>query len=221
MNGDAFAPTFEALPDSLPIFPLPGALLLPGGRLPLNIFEPRYLSMVIGALGEARMIGMVQPRVPEPDPVSDTAALYETGCAGRIVSFAESDDGRFLITLAGVCRFRLGGELPGKDGYRRMRADWGPFRANLDSYWERKIDRDRLTGLLGPYFQASGVSTDWRVLEGTKDTVLVTSLAMMCPFHAREKQALLEAADLNEVSETMMTLMEMALNTGETPSAEH
>ncbi len=221
MSSDPFAPTFEALPDSLPIFPLPGALLLPGGRLPLNIFEPRYLSMVSAALKEARMIGMVQPVGPEADPVSPEAALYETGCAGRIVSFAETEDGRFLITLSGALRFKLGEELPTEGGYRQVRAGWAPFRADLDAYADKKIDRDRLTGLLGPYFQASGVNADWRVLEGTKDHVLVTSLAMMCPFHAREKQALLEAADLNEVSETMMTLMEMQMNAGDTPPAEH
>ncbi len=221
MSGGPFDPGFDGLPESLPIFPLPGALLLPGGRLPLNIFEPRYLSMIEDALGEARMIGMVQPLAPEPDPVSAEARLYETGCAGRIVSFAETEDGRFLITLTGLCRFHLGEELEGTKGYRRAGADWERFKGDLDGYVGKKIDRDRLTRLLGPYFEASGVSADWRVLEGTKDHVLVTSLAMMCPFQEREKQALLEAADLSEVSETMMTLMEMQLNAGTTSPAEH
>jgi len=116
------------LPEVLPIFPLPGVLLLPRGRLPLNIFEPRYLTMTADALGEGRMIGMVQPVHPEPGPVSDSAAIYSTGCAGRIVTFAETDDGRYLITLAGISRFRVVRELEIQRGYRRVLARYDEFR---------------------------------------------------------------------------------------------
>lgn len=221
MTNDPFRPAFEDLPEEIPIFPLPGALLLPGGRLPLNIFEPRYLAMAFDALAEARMIGIIQPLTPEPDPVSTGAALYEIGCAGRIVSFAETGDGRLLITLGGVGRFRLAGELAEVKGYRRARADWTAFRDDLEGYAQPVIDRTALLDRLRVFLEAKGIDADLRALDDADDGQLVTSLAMMCPFEAQEKQALLEAADLGEVSRTMMVLMEMALGENGASAAKH
>src|SRR5690606_28560301 len=127
-----FDPTFEELPSSLPIFPLPGVLLLPGGRLPLNIFEPRYLAMVEDALLGARLIGMVQPREEEGGDVG-SASFYRTGCAGRITAFQETDDRRCVVTLSGLIRFDILQELPTVRGYRQVQPDWEPYRADLEA----------------------------------------------------------------------------------------
>src|SRR6185312_13944937 len=138
-----FSPS--ALPDVLPIFPLSGALLLPRGRLPLNIFEPRYIAMVETALGNGRLIGMVQPSAPETQ--EPLPPIYHIGCAGRIVSFSETDDGRFLISLAGVCRFKIAEELPMQYGFRRVRPDWEDFLTDINTTGEADIDRDKLLGI--------------------------------------------------------------------------
>ena len=212
-----FDPSFAELPGVLAVFPLAGVLLLPGGRLPLNIFEPRYLNMTRDAMGAAgggaRMIGMVQPT-----GAGETAtgpALYRRGCAGRITSFAETEDGRYLITLTGVCRFNLGEELPLKDGYRRVIPDFRPFRRDLEEPAEEEdeaadIDRTRLIKLLEGYFKARDIAVDWATIENMPDDELVTTLAMICPFDAGEKQALLEAADLARRAGVLIACLEMA-----------
>jgi len=200
-------PESAALPRTLPIFPLDGVLLLPGGHLPLNIFEPRYLAMVRDALGSARMIGMVQPREPAEDP--GAAKIYGIGCAGRITAFSETPDGRNLITLTGVIRFEIAGELPAVDGYRRVLADYDRFRGDLDDE-ENGIDREHLLRVLGAYFDATGIEGDWAAIKETGSALLVTSLAMVCPFDGAEKQALLEAATLRERAAAMTTIMELA-----------
>jgi Lon protease-like protein len=204
----AFDPAFEDLPSVLPVFPLPGALLLPGGRLPLNIFEPRYLAMTRDVLAGDRLIGMVQPRddgVDEPG----SAELYYTGCAGRIVSFSETDDGRYLITLAGLIRFHIAQELALHYGYRRVAPDFDAYRGDLGDDGGR-IDRSRLLDALKAYFTASSLDGDWDSIEAAQDEQLVTSLAMACPFAASEKQALLEAKSLAERAETMTAILELA-----------
>lgn len=200
--------SIEDLPAELPVFPLAGVLLLPRGRLPLNIFERRYVAMFDDALAGTRLIGMIQPAAAnstEPSP-----ALFATGCAGRITAFQETEDGRYLVSLDGVARFRVAEELAMRRGYRRVTADWTPFAADTreDSC---TVDRQRMTELLQAYFRQRGLSANWEAIGQTPDERLVTSLAMICPFAPSEKQALLEASCLSERAKLMMTLLEIAV----------
>jgi Lon protease-like protein len=197
------------LPPILPIFPLTGVLLLPRGRLPLNIFEPRYLAMTRDALAGDRLIGMVQPS--DPGASGDNPPVYPTGCAGRITSFAETEDERFLITLTGTCRFRIRDELPLLEGYRRVVPEWSGFARDLDSEDEPAFDRERLMRGLKGYFQQHQISADWGAIDSVPGERLVTSVAMVCPFEPSEKQALLEASDLNERARLLTAMVEMAL----------
>jgi uncharacterized protein len=200
-------PSDSALPDILPIFPLTGVLLLPRGILPLNIFEPRYLAMTRDAMGGDRLIGMVQPSDP---PIREmNPAVYPTGCAGRITNFSETDDGRFLITLTGVSRFRIKEELPLLSGYRRVVAEWGDFvdDRNQDA---AEFDRARLTQGLRNFFTQRQVQADWSAIDQAPGEHLVTSIAMMCPFAPNEKQALLEARTLDERARLLTALIEMS-----------
>jgi uncharacterized protein len=206
-----------ALPDILPIFPLTGVLLLPRGRLPLNIFEPRYLAMTRDALGGERLIGMVQPSDPATDHAGGGPAIdrmnppvYPIGCAGRVTQFSETDDGRFLITLTGVSRFRIREELPLLDGYRRVVPDWHPFAHDRERAGKPDFDRDRLVRGLKSYFAQRQIQADFEAIEKAPGEYLVTSLAMACPFAPSEKQALLEAADPDERARLLTTLVEMA-----------
>ena len=196
----------DALPDILPIFPLTGVLLLPRGRLPLNIFEPRYLAMTRDAMDGERLIGMVQPSDP---PIREmNPAVYQTGCAGRITSFSETEDGRFLITLTGGSRFRIKEELPLLSGYRRVVADWQDFAADRDAD-EAGFDRSRLTQGLRSFFIQRQVEANWEAIDKAPGEHLVTSIAMMCPFAPNEKQALLEAPTLGERALLLTALIEM------------
>jgi uncharacterized protein len=198
-----------ALPDVLPIFPLTGVLLLPRGRLPLNIFEPRYLAMTRDALGGERLIGMIQPT--DPAARETNPAVYPTGCAGRITSFSETDDGRFLITLTGVSRFRIREELPLVEGYRRVAPDWHGFAGDIEGQEEPEFDRERLIRGLRAYFQQHQMSADWDAITSVPGERLVTSIAMICPFDPREKQGLLEAPDINERARLLTAIVEMAV----------
>ena len=210
MSGGPFDPTFDALPREIPIFPLPGALLLPRGRLPLNIFEPRYLAMTRDALASgARLIGMIQPDAME-DLRAPQVATYRTGCAGRIVQFAETPDGRYLITLAGLIRFDKGEELPLKDGYRRIAPDFTPYRGDMEGR-SGKIERELLLAKLKRFLERHEIGADWKAIEMAPDEQLVNALAMMCPFGPSEKQALLEAPDIVARCTTMIALLEMAI----------
>jgi len=202
-----------ALPDILPIFPLTGVLLLPRGRLPLNIFEPRYLAMTRDALGGERLIGMVQPSDPQDDGRGGgglNPPVYPVGCAGRVTQFSETDDGRFLITLTGVSRFRIREELPLLEGYRRVVPDWHPFAHDRERAGKPTFDRDRLIRGLKSYFAQRQIQADFEAIEKAPGEYLVTSLAMACPFAPSEKQALLEAADPDERARLLTTLVEMA-----------
>ncbi len=198
-----------ALPAILPIFPLTGVLLLPRGRLPLNIFEPRYLAMTRDALAGERLIGMVQPTDPGA-PGSDPS-VYPTGCAGRLTSFSETEDGRFLITLTGISRFRIREELPLLEGYRRVVPEWGEFARDLDDGPEPDFDRERLLRSLRGYFQQHQISADWDAIGSVPGERLVTFVAMSCPFEPSEKQALLEASDLGERARMLTAIVEMAV----------
>ena len=206
----AFDPEFEDLPATLPIFPLTGVLLLPRGRLPLNIFEPRYLNMVSDALGGNRMFGMVQPAEAQAEENEGDPAVYPTGCAGRITHFEETDDGRYILSLKGVCRFDIVEEIPTTRGYRRCNADWSRYRDDLTVPENAPIDRKRLVAAVRSYFTAKGLEANWEAIEKAKDEYLVTSIAMLCPFDPSEKQALLEARDLTRRSELLTTITEMA-----------
>ncbi len=198
-----------ALPEVIPVFPLPGVLLLPFGELPLNIFEPRYLAMCDDALGGMRLIGMIQPR--DPDNAARNPPLYRVGCAGRITSFRETLDNRYLITLTGLCRFATVEELPPKNDYRRMRVEWSAYQADFKTPDAESVPRERLLPVLRDYCKANNLSADWRSIENAPNARLVTTLAMLCPFGAREKQALLESGDVAGRAELMISLMAMAV----------
>ena len=217
MTRHPFDPAAGDLPDELALFPLTGALLLPRGRLPLNIFEPRYLAMTQHALAHGRMVGIVQPMAEGQPGLSapDATPLYPTGCAGRIVSFQESDDGRYQIALRGVCRFTIAGELPMVDGFRQARPDFSGFLDDLVETPDGVIDRDRLLGGLRGYFELQSIEADWASIERTPDERLVTTIAMVCPFDAAEKQALLESRDLTGRSKLLIGLVESALREGD------
>lgn len=204
-----FDPDFNALPAHLPIFPLTGVLLLPRGELPLNIFEPRYLNMTEDALAGSRMIGMIQPL--DQESAATEPPVYKTGCAGRIVAFQETEDGRFLITLKGICRFDVQEELASTRGYRPAIADWAPYASDLHGDDGATVGRDKLLASLKSYFKLHGISADWDAIEGSSDERLVTCLSMICPFEASEKQALLEAPTLTERCEILTTLVEMSV----------
>src|SRR5690242_13898899 len=197
------------LPGILPIFPLAGVLLLPRGRLPLNIFEPRYLAMTRDALAGERLIGMVQPS--DPALQESNPPVYPTGCAGRITSFSETEDGRFLITLTGTSRFRIGEELPLLEGYRRVVPDWRDFARDIEGEEDARFDRERLMRGLKTFFQQHQISADWDTITSVPGERLVTSIAMICPFDPREKQALLEAPDLDERARLLTAIVEMAV----------
>ncbi|MEO3435381.1 LON peptidase substrate-binding domain-containing protein [Inquilinus sp. CAU 1745] len=217
MSQSPFFPTFDRLSPSIPIFPLAGVLLLPRGLLPLNIFEPRYIAMVDDALSSDRMIGMVQPTTP--DSGAAAPEIYPLGCAGRITSFDETDDGRYLITLTGICRFHAGAELATTRGYRRVESDWSAFRDDMKGCDMEGggcgLDRARLDAALGVYFRRHGISANWEAIKDTPDERLVTSLAMICPFDPPEKQALLEAPTPADRAELVVSLIEMAVLTPE------
>ena len=199
------------LSNTIPIFPLTGVLLLPRGVLPLNIFEPRYLNMVNDALASDRLIGMIQPR--DPGSQAKVPAVYDVGCAGRISSFEETDDGRYLIALKGVSRFTIAEELQTTRGYRRVQADWSAFPGDQVDPDPIAFDRQRfLTGLVG-FFERNGLQANWDAVKETPDERLITSLAMICPFEPPEKQALLEAPTLAERADMMTALLEMSAAT--------
>lgn len=204
-----FDPAFDELPGSLPIFPLPGVLLLPGGRLPLNVFEPRYLAMVGDSLKSHRLVGMVQPAGAAEGDVG-RAEVYGTGCAGRITAFQETEDRRYLITLTGLIRFDVREELPALRGYRVVQADWSRYAGDLAEVDPPGIDRPRILDALRAYFEATGISGDWDAIDETPNEKLITSIAMICPFDASEKQALLEAPSLEQRAEAITAILEMA-----------
>lgn len=195
------------LPPTLPIFPLSGALLLPRSQLPLNIFEPRYLEMVDDALRSCRLIGMVQPS----DEKHGINGLYKIGCAGRICSFQETQDGGYVISLYGVCRFRIEEELPSITQFRRIRANWQSFEQDLEGTDCFGFKRDRFFELLEEYFEQNDLEIDWAILSKTPDERLISALSMICPFEASEKQALLEADNCQKRGDLLMSMLEMAI----------
>lgn len=202
--------TLEDLPRIIPVFPLSGALLLPSGRLPLNIFEPRYLSMIDDALAHTRVVGMIQPRNAD-DPAAKPV-VYSKGCVGRLTSFTEAPDGRYLITLTGVCRFEVREELDTVTAYRQFAVDYDGFGDDIGPPPdEHAIDRETLTGHLRSYLEKFSLQADWDTIHQAPLGTLINSLAMICPFEPGEKQALLEAETLKDRADALTTLLTMAL----------
>lgn len=203
-------PKLSDLPEEFPVFPLTGALLLPSGRLPLNIFEPRYLALIEDAMAHGRYFGMVQPdkRLARGD---NGPGLYRTGCLGRISSFSETDDGRYLVTLSGIIRFTIIEEIEPENGYRRVRAALGAFAGDLvePRFDELPFERTALLGALRRYFANAGVEANWDAISHMPDAALVVSLCMACPFNPEEKQALLEARDDADRAKALLALLEI------------
>ena len=201
------------LPETIAVFPLPGALLLPRSRLPLHIFEPRYLQMIDDTLKtDHRLIGMVQPREKAS---KDGRTLNAIGCAGRVTQLSETEDGRYMVTLAGVSRYRIGKELVGFHPYVKADISWQGFERDIGkAEVDHGFDRPAFVKLLKRYFEAQSLSTDWDNLQDAEEELLVNSLSMLCPFEHEEKQALLEAPSLVERRETLVTLMEFGLRGG-------
>jgi Lon protease-like protein len=200
------------LADLIPVFPLPGALLLPRGQMPLNIFEPRYLAMIDGALRSGhRLIGMIQPDTTHPGPESKPN-LFKVGCVGRITQIAETGDGRYLLQLTGIARFRVEEELSADTPYRQCRVSYAPF---IDDFTPRKgedgVDRESLLRSLSEFLKANNLKADWDGIENAPNEALVNALAMMSPYGAPEKQALLEAPDLKTRAEILVALTEIEL----------
>ena len=204
----------EDLPSVIPVFPLAGALLLPRGQLPLNIFEPRYLQMVDDAIRGERIIGMIQPAPESEETIrpSDNPPLLEVGCAGRITSYAETPDGRLVITLTGIARFRIVNELEAMTPYRQCEVAWDDYLDDLKpGEGEKEVSRDRLIEVLQQYLEAYELQADWRAIKASSNENLVNSLCTISPYGPKEKQALLEAKTLEDRNQMLIALTEIAL----------
>jgi uncharacterized protein len=206
--------TAADLPQTIPVFPLPGALLLPRARLPLHIFEPRYLQMLDDTMKTPhRLIGMIQPR--EVPGGAGKPKLHAIGCAGRLTAFSETEDGRYMITLAGISRYRVQRQLDGFTPYIRCDVSWEGFSRDMGgTERDEGLDRQPFLDLLGRFFAMQNLSTDWESIKEAEDELLVNSLAMLLPFDPEDKQALLEAPSLTTRRETLVTLIEFALRRG-------
>jgi uncharacterized protein len=205
------------LPDSIPIFPLAGALLLPRGQMPLNIFEPRYLAMIDDAFTSGRrLIGMIQPDTAHPGPEAKPH-VYKVGCAGRVTQLAETGDGRYLVELTGIARFRVLEELTVLTPYRQCRVSYAPY---LDDFVARKgeaeVNRQALLQALEAFLKANDLKADWEGVENAPNEALVNALAMMSPYGPAEKQAMLEAPDLKTRAEILIAVTEIELAKGKT-----
>jgi Lon protease-like protein len=200
------------MPETIPVFPLPGALLLPRGQMPLNIFEPRYLAMVDDSLRDGhRLIGMIQPDTGHPGP-EDKPKLYRVGCVGRITQFAETGDGRYLIQLTGVARFRVEEELTVQTAYRQCRVTYAPFADDfIARRGEEAVDRKALLGAVDAFLKANNLKGDWQGIENAPSEALVNALAMMSAYGPAEKQAMLEAPNLKTRAEILIVVTEIEL----------
>lgn len=199
----------DDLPKVIPVFPLSGALLLPRTDLPLSIFEPRYLAMIEEAMLSNRIIGIIQPL---EDDENEKPGLETVGCAGRITSYSETDDGRLLITITGVCRFRVKKEMRADTPYRQVTVDYKPFAIDfVNETGARSVNRDQLITAFRQYLEANNMSADWQEVQSVSTEVLVNTLSLLAPYPPREKQALLEAPDLKSRADVLVALTEIAL----------
>ena len=207
--------SLEKFPNNIPIFPLPGALLLPDSKLPLNIFEPRYLEMVEDSLKtDCRFIGMIQPKKNEK--IESTQSLHRVGCAGKISSFSETDDGRYLITLKGISRFELQDIEKKETSYVKGKVKWSKFENDLvPTKPIKNFNRLEFLNTLKKYFESAQISSDWEILENAEEDVLINSLSMLCPFDPDEKQVLLEAETLFHRKNILLTLLNLFSEKGQ------
>lgn len=205
--------TAADLPASVPVFPLHGCILLPRSSLPLNIFEPRYLSMVDDVIAGNRILGIVQPLgATEESPQSKGHPLRQTGCAGRLSAFSETEDGRLLITLTGICRFDIAGETGTAKPYRICDADYRPYVKDLvRGHGQDAVNWPRFLEVLKDYLEARKLSADWDSIQRSPTELLINTLSMISPYGPEEKQALLEAPDLKTRAEILMALAEMEI----------
>lgn len=215
-----FAPRFEDMPETLPIFPLSGALLLPHGDLPLNIFEERYVNMIEDALTGSRLIGMIQPR-EEGAGHDKKAPIFDLGCAGKITDFSQTPDGRYMITLSGICRFKVMEEIETTRGYRLVKPDWSLHDQDTRSQPCFDMDREHLNALLKRYFEQEEMACDWAAIDKAADSHLITCLSMCCPLGHQEKQALLEAEGCADRAKIFMTMLEMLVQDTSTSNSKH
>ena len=205
-------------PTEIPVFPLPGALLLPRGQMPLNIFEPRYLAMVDDALRTDRVIGMIQPDPEGAGGSPMTPRLYRVGCLGRLTQFAETGDGRYLISLTGISRFRIESELATASAYRRCQVSYDDFAVDFAARaGEEQVDREGVLKALRDFVESNDLKVDWAGIEEAPNEALVNALCMMSPFGVREKQAMLEAQDLKTRAEILIAVTQMELVRGSGP----
>jgi hypothetical protein len=212
-----FHPKVEDLPGEFPVFPLPGALLLPHGKLPLRIFEPRYVAMTEDSLGEGRMFAMIQPD-PNMAETENGPGLFRVGCLGRLSSFTETDEGHYLITLTGVIRFAVTAEVAMRRGYRRVRGDFAAYHADLDlSARPIATSRETLLAALRGYFTHRGIELNWDAIKRLPDAMLVVTLSMVAPFEPAEKQALLEAPGDAERASALLALLQMGALSQDSP----
>ena len=200
------------LPELIPVFPLAGALLLPRGQMPLNIFEPRYLAMVDDAFRDGhRLIGMIQPDATHSQNEA-TPALFSVGCVGRITQLAESGDGRYILELTGIARFKVIEEREVLTPYRQCKVDYFPY---VDDFVARKgeedVNREALIETLRAFLKVNNLKVDWEGVESAPNEALVNALAMMSPYGPPEKQAMLEAPDLKTRAEILIAVTEMDL----------
>jgi len=198
----------DDLPKTLGVFPLTGVLLLPRGQLPLNVFEPRYLALVDAAMSGNRLIGLIQPQDHEDKMLKPQ--LTAIGCAGRVTSYRETEDNRYLITLTGICRFKVESELAATTPFRQVQSDFAPFAGDLVTADDSHFPRERLLAALKDYLSKRDLKADWRSVMSAPAEILVNALAMLCPFEPAEKQALLEAPDWERRVSTLVALLEMA-----------
>lgn len=205
----------EDIPQQIPLFPLHEAILLPRTNLPLNVFEPRYLEMVDDVLAGDRLIGVIQPKRPDPlsqSPTDNEAELRRVGCAGRLTAFQESESGQCLITLTGISRFEILDEIKGATPYRIWDVDYGSYQSDLvHGFGEDDIDRDHLLAVLKEYLEANSLEADWSSIRNSSNEFLVNTLSTISPYGAEEKQALLEAKDLRTRAEVLIALAQMEL----------
>ena len=207
MTYTPFMPGFDQLPETLPIFPLSDAVVMPGSELPLNIFEPRYLNLVADAMSSHRMFGMMQPDPSKPD---QPEAVYRTGCGGRITTYQETGDGRIELVLTGICRFDIRQEMASTRGYRLVMPDWEPYRTDFEASLTTAVEhRDRLIYLLKNYFNSTRLETDWKTVLRIPPDRLVNTLTTLLPLGSREKQAILEAISPQDRVDTLISALEM------------
>ncbi len=211
MPQNLFQPAFEDLPDQLPVFPLTGAILLPKAQLPLNIFEPRYLSMTLDALGKDRMVGMIQPRGAK-DESDEPVPIYQIGCAGRITAFSETGDERLLIVLTGVCRFRVQAETETQKPYRLVRPMWNEFKDDLEPAQATDIDISNVKSVASNYLKNKNIEFDPDVFDNVEAGDLTNVLSMQLPLEVPDKQALVEASDVQTRARLLIALCQMAID---------